>query len=114
MKIYCKIICISLFIFLMTPSLSAQISVKINDQISFSKKIPPGNYSGITRLKDDLYAVVSDKSELDGFFIFRIYIDSINGNIVNVENEGFVVSAVSNRDAEGIAYIPERKTVLIV
>lgn len=51
----------------MTPSLSAQISVKINDQISFGKKIPPGNYSGITRLKDDLYAVVSDKSELDGF-----------------------------------------------
>lgn len=114
MKIYCKIICISLFIFLMTPSLSAQISVKINDQISFGKKIPPGNYSGITRLKDDSYAVVSDKSELDGFFIFRIYIDSINGNIVNVENEGFVASAVSNRDAEGIAYIPERKTVLIV
>ncbi len=92
----------------------AQLIVTVNKQKAFDKNIPAGNYSGITRLKDDRYALVSDKSEKDGFFIFKINIDSINGDIINIENTGFVASNVPNRDAEGIAYIPKRKTVFIV
>lgn len=107
-------ICICLFVSVMSLNGYAQLLVTVNEQKSFSKNIPAGNYSGITRLKDDLYALVSDKSDRDGYFIFKIDVDSINGNILNIENKGFVASNVPNRDAEGIAYIPKRKTVLIV
>ena len=41
-------------------------------QQKFPDAIPAGNYSGITWLGDDRYAVVSDKSADDGFFVFRI------------------------------------------
>ena len=38
----------------------------------FHKALPPGNYSGITPLGNGRYAVVSDKSEEDGFFIIAV------------------------------------------
>ena len=51
------------------------VQVKQLRQRSFQKSVPAGNYSGITWLGDDRYAVVSDKSSTDGFFVFRIDID---------------------------------------
>lgn len=107
-------ICVCLFVSVMSLNGYAQLLVTVNEQKAFDKNIPAGNYSGITRLKDDLYALVSDKSDRDGYFIFKIDVDSINGDILNIENKGFFASNVPNRDAEGIAYIPKRKTVLIV
>lgn len=44
--------------------------VRVNEQRSFPKDIPAGNYSGITYIGDSVYAVVSDKSPQDGFFLF--------------------------------------------
>ena len=83
-------------------------------QRSFQKTVPPGNYSGITWLGGDRYAVVSDKSETDGFFIFRLDIDSVKGHIRRVENLGFRSSGKPNRDAEGIAWIAGRQTLMMV
>ena len=79
----------------------------------FHKVLPPGNYSGITPLGDDRYAVVSDKSEEDGFFVLHIVIDSIKGRISVLEDEGFRSCGLPNRDAEGICYRPSTNTVFI-
>ena len=79
----------------------------------FHKVLPPGNYSGIAALGNNRYALVSDKSEEDGFFVLRIEIDSIKGRIAVLENEGFRSSGLPNRDMEGICYHPSTNTVFI-
>lgn len=79
----------------------------------FHKILPAGNYSGITALGNNRYAVVSDKSETDGFFLLHIETDSINGRITAFENEGFKSSGMPNRDIEGICYRPSTNTVFI-
>ena len=79
----------------------------------FHKQLPPGNYSGIAPLGNNRYAVVSDKSEEDGFYVFRIEIDTLKGRITEVENEGFRSSGLPNRDMEGICYRPSTNTVFI-
>lgn len=85
----------------------------INDQQTFPKEIPAGNYSGITYLGNDRYAVVSDKSDYCGFFIFNIKLDSITGNIVSIKNEGFRTDSTTNRDQEGIAFFAKDNTIFI-
>lgn len=95
-------------------SIQAQTIKKINSQQSFRKTVPPGNYSGMAYLGDDLYAVVSDKSDEEGFFVFRINIDSVSGKIRSANYLYFQSLASSNRDAEGIAWMDETKTLLIV
>lgn len=62
---------------------------RLNSQKSFPKTVPAGNYSGITHLHDDVYAVVSDKSDSALYFNFRIQINPKTGVIENVENLGF-------------------------
>lgn len=89
-------------------------TAKLTPQVHFAKTVPAGDYSGLANLGDGRYAAVSDKSPRDGFFIFRVAIDSISGAIVSVANEGFRGTVEENRDAEGIAFLPERATVLIV
>jgi len=81
-------------------------------QQKFPKDIPAGNYSGITPIGDDRYAVVSDKSD-DGFFIFHIDIDTVSGRILSVRNEGFRSSGQPTRDQEGIAYQPYSRTLYV-
>ena len=56
-------------------------------QKSFAHSVPAGNYSGITHLYDDVYAVVSDKSDSTLFFLFKIKINE-QGNLEKVENLG--------------------------
>ena len=95
-------------------SMMAQDSLVIErKQQSFPTQIPAGNYSGITYLGNEQYAVVSDKSDTDGFFLFQISLDSISGKIVHVSNEGFFSSGQPNRDQEGIAYVPQSNSVFI-
>ncbi|KGI22210.1 esterase-like activity of phytase family protein [Hoylesella timonensis] len=97
-------------------SLAAQDSlhvVRVNAQRSFSQEIPAGNYSGITYLGNDLYAVVSDKSPNDGFFIFKISLDSITGEVLRVENLGFRGDREQAGDLEAIAYVPTTKKLYI-
>ena len=79
----------------------------------FHKALPAGNYSGITALGNNRYAVVSDKSETEGFFILHIETDSVKGCITSLENEGFQSSGLPNRDIEGICYRPTTNTVFI-
>lgn len=103
-----------LFILLFSPLLTfGQISVKQNAQHCFPDSIPPGNYSGIAWLGNDKYAVVSDKTEEDGFFVFEIRTDSTTGEILSARNLGFKSSEQPNRDDEGIAYNPNSNTIFI-
>lgn len=63
--------------------------VRENEQKSFPKTVPAGNYSGITHLHDDVYAVVSDKSDSALYFNFRIQVNPKTGDLERVENLGF-------------------------
>ena len=60
-----------------------------NPQKSFPKTVAAGNYSGIAHLHDDIYAVVSDKSDSALYFNFRIQVNPKTGELEQVENLGF-------------------------
>lgn len=109
-----KAFCLFIILFLSSvPQLLAQIKITQNIQRHFPKSIPAGNYSGITWLGDNLYAVVSDKAEEDGFYIFEIDIDSESGDIISAKSIAFKSCGEPNRDAEGITYNPNTNTVFI-
>ena len=82
-------------------------------QQHFPKTIPAGNYSGICHLQGDSFAVVSDKAGEDGFFVFRLGIDTVARRITQAENLGYRSSGKANRDMEGICYRPSTRTVYI-
>ena len=79
----------------------------------FQKDIPPGNYSGITPIGNNRYAVVSDKDNTEGFHVFHIEIDTLKRRVLTIDDEGFRSSSVKNRDMEGITFHPASKTVFI-
>lgn len=87
--------------------------VRANEQKHFAGQIPAGNYSGIVGIGNGEYAVVSDKMPQDGFFVFKIDIDSVSGDIRSIENHGFRNAGGSNRDSEGITFMPRTNTLLI-
>ena len=60
-----------------------------NPQRAFPKTVAAGNYSGIAHLHDDIYAVVSDKSDSALYFYFRIQVNPKTGELEQVENLGF-------------------------
>lgn len=95
-------------LFAQTPQL-----VRINPQHHFQRTVSKGNYSGLTWLGGDRYAVVSDKAAESGFFIFRILIDNVSGDIKSIENEGFLSSGTANKDEEGIAFFSKDSTLFI-
>ena len=70
--------------------------------------IPPGNYSGIAKVSDDLYAVVSDKDTTDGFYLFRVDINKDKGKIRHVSYSRLIhdTRSVAKLDNEGICYVP--------
>ena len=63
--------------------------VRENPQKAFPKTVTAGNYSGIAHLHDDIYAVVSDKSDSALYFNFRIQVNPKTGELERVENLGF-------------------------
>ena len=63
--------------------------VRENPQKAFPKTVAAGNYSGIAHLHDDIYAVVSDKSDSALYFNFRIQVNPKTGELEKVENLGF-------------------------
>lgn len=63
--------------------------VRENSQKAFPKTVAAGNYSGIAHLHDDIYAVVSDKSDSTLYFNFRIQVNPKTGELEQVENLGF-------------------------
>ena len=85
----------------------------LNKQRHFPKTVPAGNYSGITWMGDDRYAVVNDKSPTAGFYLMTIRTDSVTGDIMEVRADSFLTSHQPNRDEEGICYIPQTNTVFV-
>lgn len=63
--------------------------VRENSQKAFPKTVAAGNYSGIAHLYDDIYAVVSDKSDSALYFNIRILVNPKTGELEQVENLGF-------------------------
>ena len=96
------------FLFSQVPQL-----VRVNPQHYFQRTVPKGNYSGLTWLGGDRYAVVSDKAPQSGFFIFHIQTDTVSGDLTGVRTERFCSSGETNHDEEGIAFFPKNSTLLI-
>ena len=113
MKLKINYILFLVFCFSFTLFAQAQQLVRLNPQHYFQRTVPKGNYSGLTWLGGDRYAVVSDKSSESGFFRFRIQIDTVSGDIKDVVNDGFQSSGEMNKDEEGIAFFPKDSTLLI-
>ena len=63
--------------------------VRENSQKAFPNTVTAGNYSGIAHLHDDIYAVVSDKSDSALYFNIRIQVNPKTGELEQVENLGF-------------------------
>lgn len=100
---------------------SAQTAIDLK-QVAMGKwGIGTGQYSGITSLGGNRYAVVSDKEPTDGFFVMRIdqsaqsgevtgvYLESFHGNpSPKVDATGYTI-----RDCEGIAYFAPAGSLFI-
>ena len=115
-----KIALCTLAVALFTLSSFAQ-QVKICGQAKLNKwGIAPGNYSGISHVRDNLYAIVDDKDAVDGFKLLTLDINRENGKILNAllsEPEGMkerrAIGENTKRDCEGVAYYPEKNTVFV-
>ena len=76
--------------------------------------VPHGNYSGITRLDDSLYAIVSDKDKDYAFRLLYVDIDRETGKIRSCRwSSPAERHDISRRDPEGIAYNPHTDTFFI-
>lgn len=99
---------------LLAVSLQAMAQqITLNKQHHFPTTVPAGNYSGITWLGGDRYAVANDKSTTAGFHLMTIRTDSITGDIIEVRADCFMTSGLPNRDEEGICYVPQTNTVFV-
>lgn len=84
----CNILSIFLAFSLLAGAQDRKV-VRENPQKAFPKTVAAGNYSGIAHLHDDIYAVVSDKSDSALYFNFRIQVNPKTGELEQVENLGF-------------------------
>lgn len=84
----CSILTIFLTFSLLTGAQDWKV-VRENPQKAFPKTVAAGNYSGIVHLHDDIYAVVSDKSDSALYFNFRIQVNPKTGELEQIENLGF-------------------------
>ncbi len=88
--------------------------IKLLDQKELKQwKIPAGDYSGISPMGDNRYAVVSDKQDEDGFYEFLIIQNDTTGEVERVEFVAFHGNQEPRRDAEGITFFPDSNTVFI-
>ncbi len=83
--------------------------------------VPQGNYSGITSVGGNRYAVVSDKEKGGGFYLFDIRMDSVKGKVREVsllarpvmpKNDALGLGDAS-LDVEDIAFVPSLQTLFI-
>lgn len=102
-----------LFVMLLVPVFAVAQRVELRSQRAFPATVPAGNYSGITWLGGQRYAVVDDKSPTAGFYLMTIDTDSLTGDILHVQADTFLTSQLPNRDEEGICYVPQTNTVFI-
>ncbi|MBP3774719.1 MAG: esterase-like activity of phytase family protein, partial [Bacteroidaceae bacterium] len=74
----------------------------------------PGNYSGITPLGGDSFAIVDDKSAAPGFTVLHIRLDSVSGKVVQASCGPFRGQEQPlEQDCEDIAYVAQSHTVFI-
>lgn len=104
---------IYLALLLMATVQAAAQQVVQNKQRHFKKAVPAGNYSGVTWLGGDRYAVCNDKSATAGFLLMTICLDSITGKIEDVRADSFMTSNLPNRDEEGICYVAPTNTLFL-
>ena len=82
-------------------------------QVNFRHAVPPGNYSGIARLHDDVYAMVSDKSDSSLIFNVRLYISKQTGELMQAEWMGGHGKAdLKGLDNEAIARVSDNSVVI--
>lgn len=94
---------------------------RILPAINMTKRgVPPANYSGITRIGPNRYALVSDKEPTDGFYPLELELNTGNGLLRHLKIEDFrpqcptvAGGTVSKRDCEGIVYVPRSGTLFI-
>ena len=109
---------IALTLLFLLPLLSMQAqSLKILSQQKMKRwQVPPANYSGITPLGGDLYAVCDDKAKNDGYYLFRIATDSVKGRVKSMEIIQQPLTKPEQKsahDAEGICYVPDTRTLFV-
>lgn len=75
-------------------------------------EIPHGQYSGITRLQDDVYAVVHDKAPGAGLYIFTIA-QNADGTIGAVNVFQMDADGPEGRDNEDVVFVPETETLFV-
>ena len=75
---------------------------QLTRQRHFRRSVPAGNYSGLAKINDTLYAVVDDKIARDGFAYLSIKTSPVTGEIESVDTVGAVFSGIPNRDEQGI------------
>lgn len=75
-------------------------------------EIAPGEYSGITRVADDVYAVVHDKAAGGGLFFFTIgfHADGTIGPVSAFETDA---GGPAGRDNEDVVYVKETQTLFV-
>ena len=106
-----KVIYLVLLLMAMVQATAQQVVQ--NKQRHFKKAVPAGNYSGVTWLGGDRYAVCNDKSATAGFLLVNIRLDSITGKIEDVRADSFMTSNLPNRDEEGICYVAPTNTLFL-
>ena len=94
--------------------MQAQSLIRDNGQMQFKSTLQAGNYSGIAHVESNVYALADDKAPHDGFRYVTIDIDSVTGKIKHVQNVRQVDATATNRDAEGVVYIPSSQTLMVV
>lgn len=105
-------------LFALSGATAAQ-QAEIRPQQNLAKwHISPANYSGITHIVDNVYAVVDDKSPQEGFYLFRIDINPRSGKVELVSSSELLHPDHPDRnsayaDCEGVAYVPQSNTLFI-
>ena len=62
----------------------AQNATLLKQQNLHKWGVAPANYSGITHIEGNSYALVSDKEQIDGIYIFDIDINPVSGKVKSV------------------------------
>ena len=75
-------------------------------------EIAPGQYSGITHVADDVYAVVHDKARGGGLFFFTLQFLA-DGSIGAVSAFETDAGGAEGRDNEDVVFVPETQTLFV-
>ena len=108
-------------LFFITLSSQAQHITPLKQHKLNKVDVPPSNYSGICRVSDVTYALVSDQESEDGFYLMDIHMDLKSGKLKRVHRKGYFSSpakskdrqGMSERDLEGIAYVDQTNSMFL-